>query len=159
MSVTLTVIPESAKPEARALLDKHLAELSVYGQINARYPYFEAYWREPGLRWPYFIRRHEAVIGFAFVRRLADGRFSMAEFFIDQSARSQGHGVAAAVRVMCAHPGGWELAIFERNTPAQRFWPVAIAAAGATHVSRSQEHGGTVYRFDVAAKPGVERAR
>jgi predicted acetyltransferase len=154
MSVTLEIIPEGAKPQVRALLDRYLAELSVYGKVDPSYPYFEAYWREPGLRWPYFLRCHEAVIGFAFVRRLGDGHFSMAEFFIDHGARGKGHGVEAAARVMSKHPGRWELTIFEHNTPAQRFWPVAIAAASATQVSRTEERKETVYRFDCRQSSG-----
>lgn len=151
MSVTLAIIPEAAKAEVRALLDRYLSELSAFGEVNPSYPYFEAYWREPGLRWPYFLLCDDAVIGFALVRRLSETGVSMAEFYIAPSARGRGHSVAAAVRVFSAHPGRWQLTVFERNTPARRFWPKAIAAAGAHVVSRTEAHGETVFHFNVPA--------
>lgn len=131
------------------MLAVYLTELSAYGEVNPDYPYFDAYWREPGVRWPYFLRDGEEVIGFALVRSLSEteASYSMAEFAILPFARGGGRGVEAARQVMLAHPGRWELTIFERNLPAQRFWPRAIAAVGGEAVVRTEEHGETVYRF------------
>jgi predicted acetyltransferase len=148
-NVDIARVPKSAKAQLRALLGPYLAELSAFGEVNERYPYFDAYWREPGMRWPYFIRRDGEVIGFALVRRLSETAVQMAEFYLAPAARGEGRALEAAVRVMSAHPGGWELTIFERNLRAQRFWPRAIAAAGGADVSRSEADGETIYRFRV----------
>jgi predicted acetyltransferase len=150
--MTVEPIPQSGKTRVRQMLDEYLAELSAFGEVNPQYPYFECYWREPDERWPYFIRRDGSTVGFAFVRRMEDGRFSMAEFYVAASARGQGAALEAAVELIGGRPGGWELTIFERNLPAQRFWPKAIAAAGATNVERTRERGEIVYRFLVPAR-------
>src|SRR5277367_3547020 len=121
--ISIALVPEAAKGELRAMLGPYLAELSAYGAVNEGYPYFDAYWREPQVRWPYFIRHDGAVIGFALVRRLSETGVQMAEFYIVPAARGEGRALEAAVRVMSAHPGGWELTIFARNLRAQRFWP------------------------------------
>jgi len=146
--ITTALVPESAKRELRAMLGPYLAELSAYGEVNEDYPYFEAYWREPGVRWPYFIVNDGAVIGFALVRRLSETQVQMAEFYIVPAARGERRALEAAVRVMSNHPGDWELTIFRRNLRAQRFWPKAIAAASGVGVT-SETHGDTVYRFSV----------
>jgi predicted acetyltransferase len=147
--IDIAAVPEAAKGELRKMLGPYLAELSAFGAVNERYPYFDAYWREPGVRWPYFIHCDGAVIGFALVRRLVETEFQMAEFYIVPAARGEGRALEAAARVMSAHPGGWELTIFERNLRAQRFWPKAIMAAGGVDLSRTEAHGDTVYRFRV----------
>jgi len=147
--IEIQVVPEVAKAELRRMLDTYLAELSAFGEVNARYPYFDAYWREPGIRWPYFIRDDGAVIGFALVRRLAETEVQMAEFYVVPAARGERRALEAAIRVMSAHPGGWELTIFERNLRAQRFWPRAISAAGGVDLSRTEACGDTVYRFSL----------
>ena len=149
--VDIAAVPSAAKGELREMLGPYLSELSAFGAVNERYPYFDAYWREPGVRWPYFVRCDGAVIGFALVRRLSETQVQMAEFYIAPAARGEGRALAAAVRVMSAHPGGWELTIFERNLRAQRFWPRAIAAAGGADVSKSEADGETVYRFNLPA--------
>src|SRR5580700_5483311 len=128
-NVEIAAVAEAAKGELREMLGPYLAELSAFGAVNERYPYFDAYWLEPGARWPYFIRGDGAVIGFALVRRLCATVVQMAEFYVVPAARGDGQALDAAVQVMSAHPGGWELTIFPRNLLAQRFWPRAIAAA------------------------------
>jgi predicted acetyltransferase len=147
--VEIAAVAEAAKGELREMLGPYLAELSAFGAVNERYPYFDAYWLEPGIRWPYFIRCDGAVIGFALVRRLSETSVQMAEFYVVPAARGQGRALDAAVRVISAHPGGWELTIFPRNLRAQRFWPKAIAAADGVDLSRSEAHGDTVYQFRV----------
>lgn len=147
--IEIAAVPKAAKGELRKLLEPYLAELSAFAAVNERYPYFDAYWREPGVRWPYFIKCDAAVIGFALVRRLTGTEVQMAEFYVVPAARGEGRAVEAAVRVMSAHPGGWELTIFRRNGRAQRFWPKAIAAAGGAELSASEASGETVYRFRI----------
>jgi predicted acetyltransferase len=150
--IDIAAVPEASRGALREMLGPYLAELSAFGVVNQAYPYFEAYWREPGVRWPYFIRSEGRTIGFALVRRLSVADVQMAEFYIVPAARGDGRALDAAAQVMAAHPGGWELTIFARNLRAQRFWPKVIAAAGGAEVSASQAQGDTVYRFRVPAR-------
>jgi predicted acetyltransferase len=134
------------------MLSNYLAELSAYAEMRDEYPYFDDYWREPGVRWPYLIQDGERTIGFAFVRAIPDEGCdaSMAEFYVLPSARGGGRGTTAVAALLAAHPGVWRLNILPRNAPAQAFWPKALAAAGAQAIERSEEEGDdTVYRFTV----------
>jgi predicted acetyltransferase len=67
-------------------------------------------------------------------------------------------GVAsAAVRaIVTRYPGVWEAAIMQRNTPAQAFWPRAVAATpGVRDIETLQGDGvewiGPIVRFRVDA--------
>ncbi|WP_143198501.1 hypothetical protein [Bradyrhizobium sp. AS23.2] len=149
--VTITIAKQSEKGILRPLLADYLKELGSYGDVDANYPFFEAYWREPDVRWPYFLFGGTTLIGFAFVRAPAERNldFSLAEFFIRPHARRNHYGIGAVTAIMLAHPGKWELAVMKTNTVAQRFWPRAIAAAGAQEVRRFDNLEVTTYRFTV----------
>ena len=153
MAIEIIIAEETARPVLRSLLSDYLTELGAYGEIDPEYRYFEAYWQEGSLRWPYFIQCHSRLIGFAFVRSARDLQvdFSMAEFFILPEARGNGCGIAAATAIMRLHPGKWEVTVMQRNAPAQRFWPKVISAAGAGDVKRSEEQTDTSYRFTISA--------
>jgi predicted acetyltransferase len=136
----------------RALLDEYLAELSAYGEVNLSYPWLDAYWQLVEARWPYLIEGDDgAVQGFALVNTYApDGLssdFAMAEFYIVPSARRLGIGHLAAAATFRHHPGTWSLSVLRDNAAAQRFWPVAIAAAGARDIERVDVPDGVAYHF------------
>ncbi len=151
--MTFEIIEASTadRPLMRGLLDQCLSELAQWGEVDFAYPYFDAYWDPLERRWPYLLQRGGEVCGFALVNAVSpSGRgtdFAMAEFYIAPLARRRGMGREAASHVFLMHAGLWELGILARNEPAQRFWPGAIALAGAHHVERIDADGETIYRF------------
>ncbi len=153
MTITLSAAQAQDKPLLRALLGDYLTELSTYDEVDLAYPYFDAYWREEGQRWPWFIHDGKTMVGFALVNRLSRSGLhvdhAMAEFCILPHARGHGRGVAAALAVFAAHPGQWELTVFPHNTPAQKFWPKVMLAARARSMEKFDHDGETVFRFRV----------
>ena len=81
----------------------------------------ELYWVEP-TRYPFVIWADDQLAGFALVRVVADGTFSVAEFFIRRGFRRSGVGAEAAVKLFDRFRGTWKVAQLERNAPAQAFW-------------------------------------
>jgi predicted acetyltransferase len=73
----------------------------------------------------------DAPAGLALVRGLHGDVRVLSAFFVVAAARRRGVGLAAASAVLAAHPGPWEVAFQEANTPAVAFWRrVATTAAG-----------------------------
>lgn len=153
MTITLSAVQAQDKPLLRALLDDYLTELATYDEVDHAYPYFDAYWRERGQRWPWFIHDNENMVGFALVNCFSrSGQHvdhTLAEFCILPQARGHGRGVAAALAVFAQHPGQWELTVFPHNTPAQKFWPKVMLAARARSIEKFDHDGETIFRFRV----------
>jgi predicted acetyltransferase len=64
----------------------------------------------------------------------------MAEFFVARPYRREGVGRAAALEVLGARPGLWEIAVARRNAPALTFWrAVAADAAPSGFRERDQD--------------------
>lgn len=140
------------KAQLRAMLADYLGELAAFGGVDTDYPYLDAYWTEPDVRWPYLLLTGEAVCGFALVRSPAEPEtdFSMAEFFIMRFARRRGFGIAAAAAIMQRHPGRWELSLAPSNRAALSFWPAALAGAGAAELVQSDMAGRIAFHFIVS---------
>ncbi|MGB3811512.1 MAG: GNAT family N-acetyltransferase [Parvibaculum sp.] len=153
MTITLSAAQVQDKPLLRALLADYLTELATYDEVDFAYPYFDAYWKEEGQRWPWFIYDDGALMGFALVNRLSrSGQkvdYAMAEFYVLPQARGHGRGVAAALAVFAVHPGQWELTVFPHNTPAQKFWPKVMLAARVRSMEKFDHHRETVFRFRI----------
>lgn len=153
MDLQLALAASAEKPVLRQLLGDCLVELGRYGEVDLAYPYFDAYWEAGEHRWPYLIRLGGRTVGFAFVNTWSpSGRgtdFAMAEFYVVPAARRSGVGRAAATDIIRRHAGQWELGIMAMNAPARRFWPAAIAAAGASALERVNIAGDTIYRFRI----------
>jgi predicted acetyltransferase len=153
MTVDVRVASKEEAPRLQALLGEHLAELKQYGEVDAAYPYFDAYWDPSERRWPYLICKGTAPIGFALVNSWSpSGRgadVSMAEFYIAPEARRLGIGRATAAAIFLAHPGVWELSVMSANSLASRFWPNAITASAARDLERIEGEMQTIYRFRI----------
>ena len=115
----------------------------------------ERYWTEPD-RSVWFIHTDGALVGFALLNKVTHSGepadFNMAEFFVTRPYRGQGVAARAVVDLLNAHPGQWEVAILARNTPAQRFWPRAVAAARISQYETEIQEGEpvrTLLRFMV----------
>ena len=84
-------------------------------------PHFDAYWEE-ATRHPFLIWANDKPVGFAFVRELDAGVYSMAEFFVMRGHRGTGIAANAATDLFEQFRGEWRIAQMENNIPAQRFW-------------------------------------
>jgi predicted acetyltransferase len=83
--------------------------------------YFDLYWTEAE-RHPFLIWADDQLVGFALVREIARGTFSIGEFFVRRGCRGSGIGATAASELFDRFRGTWKVAELERNVPAQRFW-------------------------------------
>ncbi|HVY89903.1 MAG TPA: GNAT family N-acetyltransferase [Hyphomonadaceae bacterium] len=90
------------------------------------------YWTEPD-RSVWFIRADGHMAGFALLNKVTHSGepadFNMAEFFVLRPFRGKDVAERAVIDILHRHPGRWEVAIMERNTPALRFWPRAVQRA------------------------------
>lgn len=81
----------------------------------------------------YVIRQDSGLAGFALIRGLSAEPRVVGEFFIVRAARRHRVGYQAAVEILRAHPGRWEIAFQEENPAAARFWRLVGAdVAGST---------------------------
>lgn len=114
--------------------DRAEGELDEDGLFGG-YPFLDSYWSEPD-RTPILIRADGHLAGFALVNAFAHSGLptdhSIAEFFVARKHRRAGVGHAAAIAIIGARPGQWDIAVVRRNTAAQAFWRrVAASVAGA----------------------------
>ncbi|WP_404868128.1 GNAT family N-acetyltransferase [Kitasatospora griseola] len=80
---------------------------------------------------PYLLTTDtDRPVGFAFVRDLAGPTRILNSFFIARGARRSGLGLHAVRQVTTRHPGPWQVAFQDANTPAAHFWRTA-----ATHLA------------------------
>jgi predicted acetyltransferase len=101
------------------------------------------------------IRADGKLAGFAMVNTFAHSGlptdFSMAEFFVARKYRRLGIGQAAAVDIIRARPGQWDIAVTRSNDPAKPFWRW-VAAATAVGEVEERDHNdelwnGLILRF------------
>jgi len=113
-------------------------ELSEDGRFPP-YPWLDEFWGDPEGE-ALLIRVGGALAGFVLIDRKAHSGgacdYSMAEFFVARHYRREGVGRAAALAVLEARPGLWEIAVARRNLPALAFWRevAASAAPGSTEL-------------------------
>jgi predicted acetyltransferase len=133
--------------------DRPEGELDEEGRLE-EYSLLDNYWSEP---------RHEAMLiradgrlaGFVLVNAYSHSSlpldFQISEFFVARKHRRSGVGKAAALAVIGARPGLWELAVARRNLGAQQFWRgVAAEIAGSQVEERDQNDerwNGLILRF------------
>lgn len=128
-------------------------ELGEDGRFEA-YSFLDSYWVEPD-REAMLIRADGKLAGFALVNTLAHSGlptdFSMAEFFVVRKYRRLGVGQAAAVAIIRARPGQWDIAVTRRNDPAKPFWRWVAAAAAVGEVEERDHNddlwNGLILRF------------
>jgi predicted acetyltransferase len=167
-NVEVKVAPREARPVIENLMQLYFHDFSDFfpmteaGELgeDGRYGGYgplASYWEDVS-RYPFLIRRSGRLIGFALVNSLThSGRradWNMAEFFIVRGHRRSGAGASAAQALFAGHPGLWEVAVMATNTPAQAFWPRAIAGCpGVRDLERLDLAGsdwkGPVFRFHI----------
>ncbi len=128
MNVRVELASESERPIIRNLMQAYEHDLSEFtGDVPGQDGlfsignYFDVYWTEKE-RHPFEILYKDQPVGFALVRELEDGAFSMSEFFVVRSLRRKGVGKLAATMLFDRFPGTWHVAQDENNAPAQSFW-------------------------------------
>jgi predicted acetyltransferase len=104
--------------------DRPEGELDETGRLE-EYGLLDNYWTEPKHE-ALLIRADGRLAGFALVNDYSHSGlpldFQVAEFFVARKHRRSGVGRSAALAVIGARPGLWELAVARRNTGAQVFW-------------------------------------
>lgn len=139
------------KPALRSLLDAYIVEFNQHTSAPSDYPFFDAYWQEPGKRWPYLIQAEDRTIGFAMINTWSSSGkgtdFSVAEFYIVPKARHGDHGRHAALAAFKAHPGNWEVSVAGANSVALQFWEKVLADKSLLGLSRTKDSKTTVFRF------------
>jgi predicted acetyltransferase len=119
-------------------------ELSEEGRFPP-YPWLDSFWEDPD-REALLIRANGALAGFLLINRFSHAGLScdhaMAEFFVARHYRRERVGFRAAIEVISARPGLWEIAVARRNIPAQTFWRevAASAAPGSTELRDQNDH-------------------
>ena len=132
MHVDVVPVREAEKAELWARLQDYIRELMPYdggltpGDGVFRYPHFDAYWREPEHRWPFWGVVDGKHSAFALVRRGPE-RYEMAEFYSFPEFRRTGVALPFAKAVIARYPGPWELTQFAENTGAVAFWRRVLA--------------------------------
>jgi predicted acetyltransferase len=148
MTVSIRPCPEPEKSQLFAMLQRCLAELSKFGEVDLSYPYFDSYWQDVD-RWPYLIFCNRQLAGFALVNSWSPSGlgtdFAMAEFYVAPAFRRQKLGRGAFDLLIRKHPGQWELSVFDDNTAALMFWQRSLGQSDL--VSQLEHPSATVFRF------------
>ncbi|HEX5264923.1 MAG TPA: GNAT family N-acetyltransferase [Phenylobacterium sp.] len=133
--------------------DRPEGELDEEGRLE-EYTLLDNYWSEPRHE-AMLIRTGGRLVGFVLVNDHSHSGlpldFQIAEFFVARKHRRSRVGKAAALAVIGARPGLWELAVARRNVGAQHFWRgVAADIAGDNVEERDQSDerwNGLILRF------------
>jgi predicted acetyltransferase len=136
--------------------DRPEGELDEDGRLE-RYGLLDDYWSKADHE-ALLIRANGRLVGFVLVNANSHSGLPLdhqiAEFFVARKHRRTGVGQTAALAVIRARPGLWELAVARRNVGAQAFWRrVAAAIAGEDVEERDQNDArwdGLILRFNVA---------
>ncbi|WP_299485954.1 GNAT family N-acetyltransferase [Acaryochloris sp. IP29b_bin.137] len=141
-AVSVEAAPLAAKPQIGSMLSAYLAELGV----GEPYQYFHQYWVEPGHRYPFLIRHHSGLAGFALVRHVE--RFEMAEFYIVPGFRRAGIGRFAVEELVRKFTGLWVIRAFPGNERALLFWRSALRSHCIKHLVEGSEGERVVFTFE-----------
>ena len=102
--------------------DERWSTLTEFGETLA------PWWNEPGVLFPYLLRRDDRPIGFNFVAARArlpegiDADFAIHEFFVIRGERGTDAAEHAALAGIERHHGTWEIVTWPENAPAIGLW-------------------------------------
>jgi len=125
------------------------------------YPRLSSYWSEPEARFPFLIRKHGKVVGFALAQRgspLSDDPevLDVAEFFVLRNVRHAGVGARAAELLWDRLPGRWIVRVSEGNSSGLPFWTRVVERYAGSAATQTQCHGEPyrwrVFAFDTRAR-------
>ncbi len=126
------------------------------------YPSLDTYLRG-GDREAWFIRVEGHLAGFVLTRRLPDGVWQVAEFFVARPHRRRGVGRLALAAAFATHEGRWTCFTDEVNGVSERMCTDAAAsvapqAARANRGLSRTGRVGTVFHLDVSRQAGAGAA-
>ncbi len=135
--------------------DRPEGELDEEGRLE-EYGFMDHYWSQPNYE-VMLIRADGRLAGFVMVNDYSHSSlpldFGIAEFFVARKHRRSRVGQTAAMAVIGARPGLWELAVARRNTGAQHFWrkvAAELARGEVDELDRDDERwNGLILRFRV----------
>jgi predicted acetyltransferase len=145
------------RPQIERLMQAYLRELSGTRTVASEapsYPYLDPYWTEPDRR-ALLIRSDDRLAGFALVNAWAPSGLpvdhAMAEFFVVPDCRRKGIGGRAAIGIITASPGCWEIGVLAARGPARAFWTHVVkrmtGAAPAWREGDGKRWSGQFLRF------------
>src|SRR5262245_8134929 len=162
-AVSLEDAAPSDAPVLANLLELYIHDLSetflLETGADGRFGYdrLSLYWKEPGRRFPFLIRRGPRIVRFALVPRgspaSADPNdLDVQEFFVLRRYRRLGVGRHAARLLWDRLPGRWIVRVSQGNQGAVRFWaPVIAEYSGGAHAEYTRPgnpHAWQVFAFD-----------
>ena len=160
MNIALRVPSRSDRDLIRRMMELYLYDFSEFedsdldGHGLYGYGDLDYFWFEP-THAAFVVTVDEKLAGFVLVDNdvKIDGRErAITEFFILRKYRRQGIGKQVAFEVFNRLPARWEVAVIERNVPAQAFWRKAIAEYTAGNFQETaldnDDWTGPVFSFD-----------
>ena len=140
--------------------DRPQGELGEDGLFEP-FSLLDTYWSMPGHE-AMLIRADGHLAGFVLVNTESHSGepvdFQVAEYFVARKHRRSGVGQMAALQMLNARPGLWELAVARRNVGAQVFWrrvAAAIAGEAVEELDLNDERwNGIILRFRAGQAPG-----
>ncbi len=146
-------VPAAKKEVFRRNFQVYLQEHSAFTGKQPvdgvfEYPWFDLYWREPSLRWPFWARAGDDVAALAFVRlEEEDGCYEMAEFFVVDRYRRQGLGGRFARDIILRFEGPWKVNQARAYAGATAFWRSVIGGI-ADYTERPLLRDGGIERLE-----------
>lgn len=118
----------------RRMMELYLYDFSEFDDADLdehgcyRYGDLDYFWFEP-THAAFLVTVDGKLAGFVLVNnevKLEGNDRAICEFFVMRKYRGQGVGTAMAQAVFDGLPAAWEIAVVERNKPAQAFWRKVI---------------------------------
>ncbi len=162
--VTVVRASPADMPHIADLLELYIQDFSEFLPLQRGtdgrygYPDLPLYWTDPS-RHPFLIQVDSQPGGFALVKRGSersgnDHAWDMVEFFVLQSQRHRGVGLAAAQQLFTLFPGPWEVRVLPANRAAIRFWDRVISDWSAGRVpTKTLAAGNRMLRLFSFASP------
>lgn len=145
-----TPVASSELPALRAMYEHYVGELVSFGAAYTKdadgvwQPDYFPYWSAPeDFAETLLLRAGEGVAGFAFVGRRpfpymsAEVDLRVVEFYVVPAYRGCGIAGRAALQLLTARPGSWELSVLIGNDRALKFWRRVVRMEG---IHAPQEH-------------------
>ena len=150
--MTFTVKPATLEDKSiiAALLHPYLEELSRFPDEHPHakdsngvylYRYLDAFWQEPGVRFPYLLYDGDEITGFALVRKNGD-HWEMSEFYVKPLFRHRGLGERYALNVISRHQGQWRIEFNRNNIAGESLWQKIATKYSGGDFTRGQAEGG-----------------